>query len=179
MVGLQLHADHRVFIFTLVVSMLACAIGGVWPALRVSRCNVASALSREGSAFGRRLRLSRVRSFLAVGQLALSSALVFTAGLLVHKALDTQFAGVGVDRAKLLTLAVVAPRSYEPHQIDNARRQVVERAKALPEVAAICEMPRFPFRRATVQVTVPSTDKVDAQAYHVVNATAPSRPACP
>lgn len=173
-VGLYLHADYRVFGFTLVVSMLAGAAGGLLPALHVTRRNVVSALNREGSTFGRRVRLSRVRSFLAVAQLALSSALLFTAGLLVHRALRTQFQSVGFDKSRLVTLEVLAPRTYEPGQVETARRQVLERLRGLPGVAAVSEMPRFPFARSGTKISVPTTDKADARTFSVIHAAVPA-----
>ncbi len=172
--GLQLHADHRVFVFILVVSMLAGVAGGLWPALRVARRNVASALNHDGSAFGRRVRVSHVRGTLAIAQLALSSALVFTAGLLVHRALATQFKDVGFDRSRLITFSVTVPRAFGPEQINRARGQALARVRALPEVAATCEMTRFPFERLPADVSVPATDQVDARTFNIVHASVPA-----
>ncbi len=172
--GLQLHADHRVFVFTLVVSLLAGAVGGLWPALRVSRRNVVAAINREGSAFGRRVHLSRVRGVLAVAQLALSSALVFTAGLLAHRALQSQFADLGFNPARLLTLVVQAPRTFDESKIDVARRQVLERVRSLPEVAAVTAMPRFPFARWAAKVSLPGTAPEDARTFGVLQTAVPA-----
>ncbi|HRE08577.1 MAG TPA: hypothetical protein PKX00_23350, partial [Opitutaceae bacterium] len=65
------------------------------------RRNLLPALNREGSAFGRSIRLSRARNYLVVAQLALSSALIFIAGLLVHRAVRTQFYDPGFDLSRL------------------------------------------------------------------------------
>lgn len=172
--GLYLHADYRVLAFTLAVSILAGAAGGLFPALQVTRRNVVSALNREGSAFGRKLRLSQVRGFLAVGQLALSSALLFTAGLLVHRALQISFQDVGFEKSRLVTLEVLAPRTYEPGQIDSARRQVLERISALPEVIAVSEMPRFPFAPSRATVSIPAQGTQDSHAVYVLHGGIPA-----
>jgi predicted permease len=174
MAGLHLHADSRVFGFTVVVSILAGAAGGVLPALHVTRCNFLSALNREGSPFGRGFRLSRVRSFLAVAQLALSSALLFTAGLLVHRALRTQFEGVGFDKSRLLAFEVLAPRTHDAGQLDIARRQVLERIRTLPDVAAVSAMPQYPFASSRVQVSVPAGEETDMRLLTTLHSTVPA-----
>lgn len=156
--GLNLHADHRVFGFTLAISILAGVAGGLFPALQVTRRDVDFGLKQEGSVFGRRLRLSRVRSFLTVAQFALSSALLFVAALLVHRALGTQLRDVGFDQSRLVTFEVLAPRTYGSQPLDSARRQVRERLQALPAVAGISEMPRFPFAPTPAEVSIPSME---------------------
>ena len=172
--GLHLHADHRVFGFTLAVSILAGLAGGLFPALQVTRRNVDSALKREGSAFGRGVRVSRVRRFLAVAQLALSAALLFTAGLLVHRSLQTQFQDVGFDKSRLLDLEVVVPRTHGPDQVDAARRQMAERVRAVPGVSAVSEMPRFPFASSRTKIAVPVTDQADNRTVEVVHLAVPA-----
>lgn len=172
--GLYLHADYRVFGFTLIVSLLAGATGGLFPAVQVTRRNVDSGLKRDGSVFGAKVRLSRVRSFLAVGQLALSSALVFTAGLLAHRVLSTRFADAGFDQAPMLTYEVLAPRAYEAPQVDNARRQVMSRLRSLPEVAAISEMPRFPFAPRQTKVSILSDNQAGPRVVNVIHAAVPA-----
>jgi predicted permease len=172
--GLHLHADHRVFLFTLIVSMIAGVSGGLLPALHVMRRSVVSALKQQGSAFGRGLSVSRVRNILAVAQIALSSALIYTAGLLAHRAVLTQFADVGFDKSRLLTLEVRAPRTYESHMLDSARKQVIERIRALPDVVAVSEMPRFPFAPSRATVTVPAGDSADSRPVYVLHAAVPA-----
>jgi predicted permease len=172
--GLYLHADYRVFGFTLVFSLLTGVAGGLWPALHVTRSSVDSALKQDGSAFGRGLRLSRVRSLLAVGQLMLSSALVFTAGLLVHRALSARFTEVGFDKTRILLFETLAPRTYSPGQLDTARREVLTRLQSLSEVAAISEMPHFPFASRVAQIFVPDDSKVVARGINVFHTAIPS-----
>ena len=161
--GLNLHADHRVLGFTLLISLLAGMGGGLFPALQVTRRNVDSGLKREGSAFGRGIRLSRVRGFLVIVQLALSAALLFTAGLLAHRALQMQYQDAGFDKGPLLTYEVLAPRTYDASQLEAARRQVLERLRASPEVAAISEMPSFPFASARTRIVVPDVTSAAKQ----------------
>lgn len=156
--GLILQADYRVFVFTLGVSILAGAAGGLFPALQVTRRNVESALKQEGSAFGRGIRVSRLRNFLVVAQLALSAALLFTAGLLAHRSLRLQFQDLGFDSAPLVTLEVLTPTTLTPDELDSARRQALERVRTLPGVAAVSAMPGFPFASAQTTVSLPSVE---------------------
>lgn len=166
--GLSLTADYRVFAFTTAVSMLAGLAGGLLPALHVTRRNVLPSLNREGSAFGRSIRLSRVRSILVIAQLALSSALIFIAGLLVHRSLQSQLYDPGFDKSRLLTLEVMVPRTYGSGQIDAARRQVWDRVRALPEVAKVSETPQFPFASTPAQVSVRDTPSASARTVQVL-----------
>jgi predicted permease len=172
--GLNLHADHRVFGFTLVVSMLAGTVGGFFPALQVTRRSVDSALKKEGSAFGRGIRVSRVRRVLAVGQLALSSALLFTAGLLVYRTLHIQFQDAGFDKSRLLTFEALTPRTYEPNQVDEVRRQALARIQALPGVAAVSEMPRYPFASSKTKVSVPIVGQGEGRVVDAVHLSVPA-----
>jgi macrolide transport system ATP-binding/permease protein len=176
--GLYLHADHRVFGFTLVVSMLAGAAGGLLPALQVTRRNVDSGLKQEGSAFGQGVRLSRVRGLLAVAQLALSAALLFTAGLLAHRTLQTQFQDAGFDRSHLLTVEALAlapaGRDKDAGQLDSARRQVLARLLALPEVTAVSEMSAFPFVSSRAKITLPVPGQPAGSVVEVAQATVPA-----
>ncbi|MBL9205813.1 MAG: ABC transporter permease [Opitutaceae bacterium] len=165
--GLVLTADYRVFAFTTTVSVLAGLAGGLLPALHVTRRNVLPALNREGSVFGRGVRLSRVRNVLVVAQLALSSALIFIAGLLVHRALRTQFYDHGIDKSRLLTMEVMVPRTFGAGQIDAARRQAWERVRALSEVAMVCETPQFPFGSKLARVSVRDTPTGEARLVQV------------
>lgn len=176
--GLYLHADHRVFGFTLVVSMLAGAAGGLLPALQVTRRNVDSGLKQEGSAFGRGVGLSRVRSLLAIAQLALSAALLFTAGLLAHRTLQTQFQDVGFDRSHLLTVEALAlapaGREQDAGQLDAARRETLARLLALPEVTAVSEMTEFPFVSSRTKITLPAPGQTAGRVVEVAQATVPA-----
>ncbi|MBL9191955.1 MAG: ABC transporter permease [Opitutaceae bacterium] len=172
--GLVLTADYRVFAFTTTVSVLAGLAGGLLPALHVTRRNLLPALNREGSAFGRSIRLSRARNYLVVAQLALSSALIFIAGLLVHRALRTQFYDPGFDLSRLLTLEVMVPRTFGAGQIDAARRQVWERVRELPEVAAISETPRFPFSSTPAKVSVHDPGTAGVRTVQVLQLAVPA-----
>lgn len=172
--GLNLHADHRVLGFTLAISILAGAVGGLFPALQVTRRDVDFALKQEGSAFGRRLRVSRVRSLLTIAQFALSSALLFVAALLVHRALGAQFRDVGFDQSRFLTFEVLAPRTYDANAVDAARRQVIERLRGLPAVAAISEMARFPFAPSRTEVFVPTGDNAARRAGAALHLSVPA-----
>ncbi len=117
---------------------------------------------------------ARVRGFLAVAQLALSSALLFTAGLLVHRTLEIRFADVGFDTSPLVTLEVLAPRTFTEGQLDAARRQVAERLQALPEVAAVSELTSRPFGSMRMRALVPATDASAARAVDVLQSRVPA-----
>src|SRR5262245_57101617 len=74
-----LHIDHRVLIFTLVVSLLTGVVFGLLPALQSTKPDLAPTLKDENSAGGSRRSL--LRSGLVVSQVALSLLLLICAGL--------------------------------------------------------------------------------------------------
>jgi predicted permease len=76
--------DATVFIFTLIVSLLAALIFGVIPALRSSRTNVAEALKEESRTTGRNRRRITFANALLVGQVAFSFVSLVTAALFLR-----------------------------------------------------------------------------------------------
>ena len=92
----------------------------------------------------------------------------------MHRALIARFADVGFDQSRVLTFELLAPRTYGSGPLDAARRQVLERLRAMPDVAAICEMPRFPFAPQRATVFVPASNEPGGRAVYVLHASIPA-----
>ena len=82
--NLNLSPDARVAGYTLVLSLGTGVLFGLSPALQFSRPDLTTALKDEGTSFGQRRRQSGVRFFLVAAQVAVSTVLLITTGLLLR-----------------------------------------------------------------------------------------------
>ena len=123
-----LHADVRVFGFTLAVSLVAGLLFGVMPALQLGRADLHDALKEGGrGAVGDRGSL-RLRRGLVVTTVALALTLLAGAGLLIRS--FSRLVGVdpGFQSDHLLTFTVSLPEAKYPN--DTVRAAVLERLNA-------------------------------------------------
>ncbi len=129
--------DLRVLAFTSAICVLTGLLFGVAPALRVSRTNVAGALSAStrtaGSAGGRSARW--MPNVLVTAQVTLSLVLLAVAGLFLRTLhnLDTQ--DLGFNRTNILLLRT-NPKfaGYKPEQLNALYARILDRVDALPGV---------------------------------------------
>jgi predicted permease len=134
--GGEIALNAQILGFTLAATLLTAAIAGLFPALHMTRPDLAESL-REGTRAGSSTSQSgRVRSSLVVLETALAVLLVVGAGLLVRSfarltAIDPGFRTEGV-----LTFQIVLPESQfqKKSQIVAYTNAVVERLRALPGV---------------------------------------------
>jgi predicted permease len=134
-IALDFSLDHRVLLFTLVLSLLTGVVFGVAPALKASRPGLVPALknfSAERDERGRRFNLQKT---LMIAEVALSMLLLIPAGLFVRSLQAARAIDPGFDAEKL----VAAPLNinllrYTSTQGREFYRQVVERVERLPGV---------------------------------------------
>jgi len=133
-----------VLLFTTFISLGTGLVFGFLPALRASRPNVNDSL-KEGApstGFGRRHR--RLRNTLIVSEVALSLALLVTAGLMMKSFIRLERVSPGFNPERLLTMFIALPEakytSSEPTA--NFYEQLIERVQNLPGVqgAAVANM---------------------------------------
>jgi len=145
---LEFPFNLRVFLFALGIAVLAAAIVGLLPALRISTGNL-SYILHEG---GRSLtgRGQRTRSILVAVQVAGSAALLIVAGLFIRSLQSAQHADLGFDPTHVLNVAL-DPGEIGDSQIQGADfyRQLLTRTRALPGVES-----------ASLAMTVPLGDNV-------------------
>lgn len=103
--GINLSPDIRVFAYTTLISVLAAVMFGLWPALRSSSADLSAAIKDEGSYFGARLSRSRLRALLVAGQVAVSTLLLISAGLLSRGMLRSLAATTGFETRRLLLVS--------------------------------------------------------------------------
>ena len=140
--AIHLSPDLRVLGYTLLLSLVTGIIFGLSPALQFSKSDGATALKEEGSAFGQRVRRSRLRSFLVGGQVAISMLLLICAGLLVRGFLKSQTVNPGFETRSVFMVNLPSWQDANPAAL---QRRVVERLETLPELKAVASVDRFPL----------------------------------
>jgi predicted permease len=144
--ALDLSLDHRVLLFTFVVSVAAGIVFGIAPALQSARTSLVSGLKPE-SAFsvlgGRRLNL---RSLLVVVQVASSLVLLIGAGLLLRSAANAN----GIDPGFETERIVMFSSHLGLHGYDEARgrefyRHAAERLSGHPAIEAASLTDKVPL----------------------------------
>ncbi len=125
--ALDVHLSWRVLLFTSAVSIGVGLLFGVIPALRVSRSQVVSAMKfTSASDFGGARGRIRPGKLLSVAQIALSTMLVFGAGLFVRTLVNLKNVDPGFRAEHVVTFDLNMPRSYSQKQKNDAQRLIVE-----------------------------------------------------
>ncbi|MBZ5720392.1 MAG: ABC transporter permease [Acidobacteriia bacterium] len=153
--GLQL--DLRVLAVIFVLAVLAAAVLAVVPVLQFARLGLSAALA-EGARSSLSRRQHRVRSLLAVSEIAVALLLLISAGLLVKSLLRIEQVDPGYDPSHLLTMSVtLSDANYETFaQSTRFYDQVLDRIRRLPGVqlvAATNSMPNELYPDTDIDIT--------------------------
>lgn len=134
-VTLDFGLDWRVLTYAIAAALCTGVVVGLWPALRVARCNVNQALREGGRSGSAGAARHRVRSILVGAQMAASLVLLIIAGLFTRSLQAVQHLYLGFEPDHLLNVIL------DPHEIgyDQARtnafyKELEDRARALPGV---------------------------------------------
>jgi predicted permease len=127
--SLDLSPDWRMLGFALGVAVLTGVLFGLVPALRLSRGEFR--VSAKASAAGGR---SRLNQGLVVAQIALSVALLATAGLFVRSLQNLRTADLGFRPDNVVRFSLEFGRDYDVRQRADVHRRVMEKVAALPDV---------------------------------------------
>jgi putative ABC transport system permease protein len=129
--------NPRVIVYTVVISVCTGLLFGLAPALQAAKTNLTDSLKDggRGSAGGAR---SRLRSALAVAEIALSLVLLVGASLFIRSFLNLQDARAGIDTAPLMTVRFYMPgEAYDPPDAMVRRvDDIVRRVETLPGVVS-------------------------------------------
>ena len=142
-IALDFAIDTRVLLFTLGLSVLTGLVFGLAPALRASRPTLLPALRDDGFVPDERARRFNVRKVLVVAEVALSLALLISAGLFVRSLAATRAIEPGFDVDHLINAPLsVNLLRYTTAQGRDFYQRVVERVGAIPGVrgAAVARM---------------------------------------
>jgi predicted permease len=137
---LDLTADWRVFAFITAIAVLACLLFGLSPALKATGTNAARAMQSGNRSSTDSAERFAVRRALVVLQVALSMVLVVGAVLFARSLRNLVTLDPGFQQDGILTMRVDLRRaSVTPETRPAAYREVMDRVRAIPGVAAAAE----------------------------------------
>src|SRR5262249_18802174 len=141
------------------VSVLTGIFFGLAPALGAARSEVNETL-REGRPSGTGSKQHRLRNSLVISEIALALVLLVGAGLMLNSLWRLQSVNAGFNPDGVLTMRLLLP--FETYRQSPQRaafyRQVLERVKALPGVAAVSAVSRIPMTPGNSSGTVTAED---------------------
>src|ERR1700733_5933689 len=131
---MEVTLDAQVLAYTLLLSVAAGVLAGLFPSLRFSRVDLNEALkqgTRGGSDAG-----GKARNVLVVAEVALSLVLLIGAGLMIRTLWQLRDVRPGFDSSNVLTMSVAIPhgRFATPSGEINFFHDVLQRVKTLPGV---------------------------------------------
>ena len=162
--ALDTHLSLRVLLFTSAIAIGAGLLSGIIPAMRVGRSHLTAALKfTAASDFGGARGRLRPGKLLSVAQLALSTLLIFGAGLFVRTLLNLRNVDSGFRPEHVLTFALEIPRAVTPEQKQETMRRLVERLRDMPGVTGATVSWPGPFNggRFTGSVKIPGVEVAD------------------
>lgn len=169
-IALDVAPDARLVGFTCAITLVCVLLFGLAPALRSTRLDLGSALRAQGRGVsGSRARFGRLSlgSALVVGQVALSTLLLFGAGLLVHSIRRILTVDLGFDRAHIVTVKVSMNQAHASgNGVMAFARGLTDELRGMPGVRAVTysEEGLFSGGESDGQVTIPGfTTAVDSQ----------------
>ncbi|HET6936277.1 MAG TPA: ABC transporter permease [Candidatus Angelobacter sp.] len=137
--------DLRIVIFSFGLALITVVASGLAPAFLAMRGDVNRALheeSRSSTGTG-----SRLRSWLVVGEIACSVALLAGAGLLFRTMIGLQSVNPGLDAADVLTFRVNVPKAHYSDHEKTVRfyKDAAERLAQIPGVISASAVSFLPF----------------------------------
>jgi putative ABC transport system permease protein len=138
--------DPPVLVFTFATAILWGLIFSLAPLVEVFNVQLAPALQRQGRSASAPIRY-RTRAGLVVVQLALSTVLLVSAGLLVRGFLRVQQVDPGFGTDGILTFRVAVPfqRNGSPAAFNTFSRELERAVVAIPGVAAAGAISHLPY----------------------------------
>ena len=129
--------DLGALAFAVAVAVLASIVAGLGPALQIAAderySSAAGSISRPGAASESGTRL---RNVLVMGQVALATALLVAAVLLVRSFAQMSQVPMGYDPTNVVTFQLVVPSDYSVNRKEVLAQELETRLSALPGVDA-------------------------------------------
>ncbi|MCA1577503.1 MAG: ABC transporter permease [Acidobacteria bacterium] len=138
--------DWRVLGFTFGVSVLTGLIFGLFPAFHSSKTELVESLKDGGRGTSEGARRNRMRSALAVGELAIAVVLLVAAGLLLQSLWRLQNVNSGLNPENVLTFSVSVPENrYEGVKQGQFFSNLMTRLESSPGVQAASVISPLPL----------------------------------
>jgi putative ABC transport system permease protein len=145
---MRIDLDPHALLCTVLVSAITGVLFGLTPAWRVLRTDVSGSLRDRGGCSG--TGPAGVRALLVVVEVAVSVALVATAGLLIRTFVDLQRANTGFDARAVVTahISPFRPGTLADKQLgySSLYLQIVRELNALSGVSSAAGVDAVPFR---------------------------------
>jgi len=130
--------NGTVLAFTAATALAAGLLFGIFPALLSTRSDVLSALKGEAGQPAGARSASRFRAVLTTGQIALSMALLVSAGLFIRSLSAVSRIDLGLEVAGVVTFAISPERNgYEPAASRDLFERTEDELSALPGVTGV------------------------------------------
>jgi putative ABC transport system permease protein len=148
----HMQMDLRVLGFTLALTAASALLFGLAPALQAFKSDLNQPLKESGSRSSAGVRHRRLRSLLVIGEIALATALLAGAGIVLQSFLRVLRTNPGFEPDQLLTLRVMLP---EYKYLSQANRQVffdrlLSQVETTPGVASVSVIDNPPFWGGTM-----------------------------
>lgn len=139
--------DWRVLLFTLSVAALTGMLFGLTPAMGVSRTDTSKCLGEKYARFGGGVRQNKVRSILAVSEMALALVLLVGAALLIRtfaalRSVDPGFNGHNV---LALEMSLNGKRFQKTSEVAQTVREGARRVEGIPGVVRLATTSSLPL----------------------------------
>jgi predicted permease len=133
--------------FTFGISLFTGILFGLFPAMRISRIDVSSALKETSGRSGTGLRQNRARSLLVISEMALAVILLAGATLMIRTFVGLRSVQPGFDPHNIITMqtSLIGGKYDSTAKADNMIRQVVQRVEALPGVQSAASTIMLPL----------------------------------
>jgi predicted permease len=128
----EVRVDASVALIAFALSLVACIVFGLLPALQLSRVSHLQAMGTRGS--GATRAETRTRTVLVVGQLVLATVLLVSAALLVNSFMNLSRVEKGYDPANALAFQLVLPPEYATERKAATIESIIAALEARPDV---------------------------------------------
>jgi predicted permease len=159
--------DPRVAAFTVLLAAVTGVVFGLFPALQVSRAELASVLKESGGRTGTGWKQNRTRGILVGGEVAIAVVLLCGAALLIRSFAAMHAVNLGFDPRNLLTMEVslAGPAYGQSSAVDRLGREFVARAERVPGVESAALASALPlWARQDMLFSIPGRRPL--QGYH-------------
>lgn len=144
--------DWRIALFAMGLCFLTGILFGLFPALQISRTDVASTLKETSGRSGTGRKQNRIRKTLVGTEIALAVVLLLAATLLIRTFAGLNSVNPGIDAHHVLVFqtSLAGGRYSATSKVDNLATQVIRRLEAVPGVES-----------AAMAVAVPTETQID------------------
>lgn len=174
----EIGVDAKVLVFALAASVVSGLLFGLVPALQTSRQNLNEVLKEAGKSVVGNAGGRRIRSMLAVFEVALALVLLAGAGLLIKGFSRLQDVDAGFNHSNVLTFQLTLPEAgyARPAQQTAFQKDFLDRLAGLPGVTSAAAISQAPLAGGGPQYTfsieglpLPSPSDAPIASYRVIS----------